>query len=269
MISLTPANFDWESTDKELCEFANQYAKDQIKRKIRIGGFKPTTDALTKRCGRVQLIDQSEWTTSKDFSAPTLPNLCHPHHRILWHRILANYKPKSDVLLVANCSATKPYSNNLQYKFYLKLAKKGWFDLCIMSFHPVPLYPLDASSMYPNNIYNWHHEESEQMVHHEEELNFNQWVEFLSRFHYKKVVFALNQYAPNVRVYNKLKTVFKDIEFFNAYEDSPELREFISEHFQGGNGPWRQRLHSFKCTREFIWQCMGNPPQFRVDARLE
>ena len=267
MISITPANFDWESADKELCEFANQYAEKQIKNKIRIGGFKPTTDALAKRCGRVQLIDQSEWTTGKDFSAPTLPNLCHPHHRILWHRILANYKRNSDVLLVANCGIAKPYSKTRQHQIYNGLAKKGWFDLCIMSFHPVPLVPIDASTMYPNTVYDWHHLESKTMQHHDVQFNFSAWVEFLKRAGYKKVIFCLALYEGYNEVYHRLKEALPDIEMTLLLEDYPPVKTFIKERFKG-TGVWVSRIHGLRVTREFIAQCLGNPVQFRRDAKL-
>ena len=266
MISITPADFDRNAAEVVLREILDEYNSERVKYGA-ASKFCPAVNVLDKRTGPVQLIPEDQWTNIQPFIEHTVENLCHPHHRILCHRILSNYKRDSDVLLVANCGITKPYSKTRQHEIYNRLAKKGWFDLCIMSFHPVPLVPVDASTMYPNTVYDWHHLESKMMQHHDAQFNFSQWVEFLKRAGYKKVIFCLTLYEGYNEVYHRLKEALPNIEMTLLLEDYPPVKAFIKERFKG-TGVWVSRIHSFRVTREFIAQCLGNPAQFRRDAKL-
>lgn len=266
MISITPTNFD------------PVYAEDILEKKLdehnayrKITGLKakfvPAKDLLLKRTGAMQFIPQEEWTNITPFISPSMMNLCHPHHRILWHRFLENFKPRSDVLLVANCSATKPYIKNRQYRHYVKLANLCWFDFCIMSFHPVMCIPFDSSSMYPNIMYDWPHNESQEMARQKVAHNTTLWVEFLSRFKYKKIIFCLNENPSHNAVYYKLKETFPDIEMSLLWEDWEPFRHFATKIYRG-RGLWKSRVHEFIQTREFISHQLGNSDQFRRDSKL-
>lgn len=267
MITITPCDFNFEAADKLLCSKLNAtYAKrrDTDNGKPRCKHFE---HILADRIGRVQLMPQAEWCGITPFTAPGVPNLCHPHHRILWHRFLETLKPESDVLVVASCSFSKPYSKNMSYRQYVKLAKKGWFDLCILSFHPVMIHPLDASAMYPNIMYDWPHADSPALTRIKAQHNLSLWVEFLARHPYKKVLFVLNQCEAHVRVYEGLKAAFPDRDLKLLWDDWPRFREYVEKHFKPGL--WQNRMHSLKEVREFISHELGDQEQFRCDAKLE
>ena len=266
MISITPGNFDFNATEAILEQKLNKHNASCFKRGIS-QKFVPAKDVLARRIGRMQLLPQESWTDTSVFSGPTVMNLCHPHHRLLWHRILEHYQPRSDVLAVANCTCSKPYSKNNLYHWYVDAAQKGWFDFAIMSFHPVPVAPLDASKMYPNIMYDWPHDGSEVMNQWELCHSVALWTEFLRRFRYRKVVFCLNQYSIHVETYKRLKAELPDIEMPLLWDYEP-LQQYISR-WSPKTPIWYSRIHTFKVTREFVAQQLGNPEQFRRDVLLD
>lgn len=268
MISITPRDFDYNKAEEFLCANADQRRLDQMKRKLDRGRFIKAENQLAKRIGPVQLLAQSDWTDASVFEGATIPNLCHPHHRWLWHRVLKHYKKRSDTLVVVSCFGGKPYSRSVPLRELLVLAQKGWFDLAVISFHPVPIVPLDASTMYPNMLYDWPHPESDAMMHLESELSASYWVQFLAQNPYEKVVFCLNQYKPHVDVMQKLRSVFPEIKMPNMWDDWPPFHSFIDERYHGLT-IWKFRYHNFKVLRSFISHELGDPEQFRKDANLE
>lgn len=265
MISITPNNFDFDATEAILEQRLDKHNIIRFKSGMN-QTFVPAKDVLVKRIGELQLVPQQAWTDTSVFSSPSVMNLCHPHHRLLWHRILEQYQPKSDVLVVANCACTKPYSKNRTYRWYVEAANKGWFDFAIMSFHPVPVAPLDTSKMYPNIMYDWPHEESNALNQFKLCHNVTLWTEFLRRFRYKKVMFCLSQNKVHVAAYERLKAELPDIEMSLLWDYKP-IQQFVSRIY-GKTQIWRGRIHQFKLTREFMAQQLGNPEQFRRDVSL-
>ena len=266
MISITPNNFDFNATEAILEQKVNKHNTIRFKSGMN-QTFTPAKNVLAQRIGELQLVPQEIWTDTSVFSGPTVMNLCHPHHRLLWHRILEQYQPRSDVLVVANCACAKPYSKNRTYHWYVKAATKGWFDFAIMSFHPVPVWPLDTSKMYPNIMYDWPHDGSDVMNQWEQCHSMALWTEFLRRFNYKKVIFCLNQYKTHVEVYERLKAELPDVEMPLLWDYEP-VQQFVSRIY-GKTHIWRSRIHGFKLTREFVAQQLGNPKQFREDVSLD
>lgn len=273
MISITPRNFDWGKTNSELETRINERRKAHHEAKLTRSKLHLIKDPLSDLVGPVQLVPQGDWTDCVVFNGCTVPNLCHPHHRLLWHRILQNYKPKHDVLLVMSCIGSKPYSASRLMKQMVHLSKLGWFDMAVMSFHPVPIEPLDASLMYPNIMYDWPHTESDSMMHVHAGLSASMWIEFLSRHHYKKVIFCLSQYDPHIEALQKIMKALPDIEMVNMYDSWQPLHGFIYDHYTSrGNAItsiWKYRFHGFKTTREFISHELGDPKGFRCDAKLD
>ena len=240
--------------------------REELKRQI--------TEKFAAKCiapESMQLIPYDQWGDPTCFDGPTLMHVYHPHWRLAWDRLLANYKSNSDTLLVLFCGGSKPYSSNNLFKLYCNAAKTGIFDFMIASLYPCPVYPFDASLLYPYVVSDWPHTSSPRLTDLYREIHAQYMAEFLRVANYKKVIYCLGDSEERqgtvnlVRKYKPEETTLIDL------CSDRDLIAVVKEQFplfRSNPGIMEIRLPLLKLTREYIANEFDEPSVVRRALKL-
>ena len=186
-----------------------QYSKDQIAKKkwrpIPTSGFEVS-------------IDREYLPPIESLQGEDLMLLGHPMWQIAREIINEQFKPNSDIMVVAACSNTKPYIDNPNYTSLRKRMEAGACDVFINS---CELWPLNLSPYLHARIYDWSHLREtpfvqEALIH----CNFHSIVLQQMRFGYKKIVV----YAPCGNPFNP-----EDI----SSRFYPMLMDLLHKYYEG------------------------------------
>lgn len=214
-----------------------------------------------------QVIHYKDWADPHCFFKPSMMHAFHPHWRLAHDRILKNFKPGSDTLLVMFCSGTKPYSANQTYKVYLNAAKQGVFDFMVASLYPVLVHPFDASRLYPYVMSDWPHRASSRLTEVYRRTLTEYTREILEKGGYKKVIYLHNGLKNRSHVVDLIR------------ERAPEGCEIIEINmhdqlvathppFAKNSGLMSVRWSSTRLSREALAKECNDPDKAREALKL-
>ncbi len=98
-----------------------------------------------------EIIKRENWDI-KQLIGTIEKQLYHPHYYFIRNYFLKNFKPKSKIAVLFLCSATKPYSQNKQFKWFIDRYKNK-VDFYFIS-NP-GIIPLEYDNYYPFRWYFW------------------------------------------------------------------------------------------------------------------
>lgn len=155
---------------------------------------------------KLEFIKREYWTSFNDLIGKNIQKCFHPVLEFSKVIIRNFFKPNSDTILIQNCANTKPYIDNHNFNFNLKLHKAGYFDLWISSSN---LTPIEFSVFYPYRHYDWGHNNSTELD--ESVALFKEYediCETIVLFNYKKIILQFPTYLKN-NYYLKLCQLLK------------------------------------------------------------
>lgn len=209
-----------------------------------------------------QLIPSEYWADPYLLEGCNLQQLFHPHWRLAWDLLNERYKPRSENLFIATCGGSKPYSQSMRFANFMRGAKAGFYDMLIASLYPVPVYPLDASSLYPYTFSEWPHPDSDKLVETRAEVHARYLAEFLKKHKYKTVVYTHNgtEYHNIMADYYR-KYAPEGCKIINLATDTNLLDVIEAKHpVRTKTGINKMRHYSLKITRQYVCRAFGNPP---------
>lgn len=218
-----------------------------------------------------QIIHYKEWAHPESFNQPSLMHLYHPHWRVAHDRILSSYKRANDTLVVMFCGGSKPYSQNAMFRLYLNAAKQGVFDFLVSSLYPVPVYPFDASKLYPYVVSDWHHRSSPRLEELSIKVHADYMVEFLKKTGYKKVIYHHIGLGDRQATVDEVKRRLpSDIELVDINRDE-HLFDLLTEAvpgFKKNTNLMSVRWWSSKMGRELVAKHCADPDFARQALKL-
>lgn len=200
--------------------------------------------------GQNQIIPKELWASPFEFMQPSLDLLYHPHLHLLYQESLKRWQPHSKTLLVCSCGIAKPYSTQKRFKYYKNMAEAGHFDIMVSSIMPVMIYPFDNSSMYPNVLYEWPHDESHELRDALTNLKVTILTDFVHRFNYDKIIFLYSHMGLSL-VAKELQNRFGSDRVF----DVPEIMandDRVKEKYNNHPSIWRVRIFQDSITKSII-----------------
>lgn len=219
-----------------------------------------------------QLIHYSDWANPECFFKPSLMHLYHPHWRLAFDRMLSQYQRKNDVLVVLFCGGTKPYSKNKMFKTYLSAAKLGAFDLSVASLYPVPLYPFDASRLYPYVISDWPHDAGPRLTELSCEVYAAYFREFLIKTGYKRVIFSHLGFGDRQLMVDLAKQYAPESCEIIDLNQCESLLDRCMEKYPGFHHQpafMSMRFFMFKLTRGLIAKYCSDPEFARIALKVD
>lgn len=148
-----------------------------------------------------EIIPRSEWDLD-GLVGQTEKQLLHPHYETIMKYIYNNHQKKNDVLVIFECSNSKPYSNShiLKTNFIDKFSDQC--DFAVMSNPGV--IPMEYSNYYPYRYDEWDHSrETPEIVERYVEVNIQRTLSYVSHFGYKHV-FVMMQHPHTQKLFDKM-----------------------------------------------------------------
>lgn len=148
-----------------------------------------------------EVIPRSEWDL-EGLVGQTEKQLLHPHYETIMNYIYNNHQKKNDVLVIFECSNSKPYSHSyvLKTHFIDKLSDKC--DFAVMSNPGV--IPMEYSNYYPYRYDEWDHgQETPEIVEKYVEVNIQRTLSYVSHFGYKHV-FVVMQHPHTQKLFDRM-----------------------------------------------------------------
>lgn len=194
-----------------------------------------------------EIIPRSEWDLDV-FDGPSLEALHHPHIKALRDHIYKNFKPKSNIMCMVQCSHSKPYG----YSSRWKSSFDPWSDYVDFFASSVSgAIPKEFSNYYPCRYTEWgHQEETEEEANANSEQKMKWIVQLFKKCKYDKmIVFMQNEKVAKIyKKYAKenIEGMADKIEFVVT----PQLVQSIAdEKFNGSLGLAKSRLLNDPKTR--------------------
>lgn len=220
-----------------------------------------------------QLIPRKLWDNPNNFNGTKMDTIFHPHFNLLWDSVVETWKPTSSHLMLASCSGSKPYSENLQYQKYIKMHERGFGDFIIISSPcPVAVKPVNASAMYPNCFYDFPHIESPHLENMMIQNNIRCLTQIILKHKYKsvsithiglpyydRIMEGVKELCPHLTIYN----FSKDCDYSNKKDIIPILIRALLYKLtagftkRGGQGFLKQRIHNSILNEIFLWVLFG------------
>ena len=178
---------------KKYFDFRNTYLKEGLEGARQTELYietKALLDSILSHPDVDKNIPTKYWDKFSNFYGVNPAALHHPHFYQAFEVELEQLEKckLAKHLVVCNCSNRKPYSDNANYRQYIKAAQETRiFDVCVLSLYPTMLTPFDVSCRYPHICYDWPHVESPGMLYHYEAHNLRMLAYLVHRLKYKSI----------------------------------------------------------------------------------
>ena len=215
-----------QATDEQLYEFAKQV-------------LYPIMDEAD------EIIGRGSWDL-EGLEGQTEKQLFHPHYDILKDHIFQNHTSNSKILIILECSNSKPYSNSHNIKnFYNRY--KDIADFAVIS-NP-GIIPIEYSNFYPYRYDEWdHYKESQEIEDLYVEVNKERFYEYVKHFGYEHVIIMIQHPKPR-RMFDEIRYTYKDAQLHFVVDD--KFTDYLREEYPKlGKGLLYLRTPGLKPTRE-------------------
>lgn len=193
-----------------------------------------------------EVIKRCDWNL-ESLKGETEKQLFHPHYDILKQHIFENHKRKHDILVIFECSNSKPYELNKTLKPYVD----KWKDKADFASISNPgIIPFEYSNYYPYRYDEWNHfNETKEIEDLYVKVNTERFFEFIDKMGYKEVVIHMQHHKPR-RLFDELPpsphihiTITKDFEDKMIEKYRPVYKNL---------GLTRMRILRFKETKKLF-----------------
>ena len=181
---------------------------------------------------RDEVISRDQWDLD-GLVGETEKQLFHPHYEILKDYIFKHHQRKHDILVIFECSNSKPYKNNALLKYYTKRYSDIADFACISN---PGIIPLEYSNHYPYRYDEWNHfKETQEIEDKYVEVNTKRFKEYIDHFGYKEIIVLMQHHKPR-RLFDELPPdphihIIIDKQFeeelLDKYESQYKTRGFI------------------------------------------